>query len=51
MIVFACRVLTAKLPPAVLHAVLLCLQPDSKKLQRVLEEAQPQIEQLLSTKE
>jgi hypothetical protein len=47
--------LTAKLLPAVLRAALLCcclcLQPDSKKLQRVLEEAQPHIEQLLSTKQ
>jgi hypothetical protein len=34
-----------------LRAVLLCAQPDSKRLQRVLDEAQPQIEQLLAAKE
>jgi hypothetical protein len=34
-----------------LVAVCLLLQPDSKKLQRVLDDAQPQIEQLLSSKE
>lgn len=46
LLLFCCVSAAACLPLCVM-----LLQPDSKKLARVLDDAQPQIEQLLSSKE
>lgn len=54
----SCCLLSSQLPlfccvsaAAYLPLCVMLLQPDSKKLARVLDDAQPQIEQLLSSKE